>query len=39
MLTCLDAMGFELAGGLIVDCAVGDGYQAERGDAGPAGAR
>ena len=33
MLTWLDAMGFELAGNLIVDCAVGDGYQAERGDA------
>jgi ribosomal protein S18 acetylase RimI-like enzyme len=33
MLTWLDAMGFDLAGNLIVDCAVGDGYQAERGDA------
>ena len=33
MLTWLDAMGFELAGSLIVDCAVGEGYQAERGDA------
>jgi len=33
MLTWLDAMGFDLAGSLIVDCAVGDGYQAERGDA------
>ena len=33
MLTWLDAMDFELAGGLILDCAVGDGYQAERGDA------
>ena len=33
MLTWLDAMGFELAQNLIVDCAVGDGFQAERGDA------
>ncbi len=33
MLTWLDAMGFGLASTLIIDCAVGDGYQAERGDA------
>ena len=33
MLHWLDAMGFTLAPNLVVDCAVGDGYQAERDDA------
>jgi ribosomal protein S18 acetylase RimI-like enzyme len=33
MLRWLDAMGFALAPNQVVDCAVGDGYQAERGDA------
>jgi ribosomal protein S18 acetylase RimI-like enzyme len=33
MLRWLDAMGFVLAPDQIVDCAVGDGYQAARGDA------
>jgi ribosomal protein S18 acetylase RimI-like enzyme len=33
MLTWLDAMEFDLAPNLIVDCAVDDGYQTERGDA------
>jgi ribosomal protein S18 acetylase RimI-like enzyme len=33
MLRWLHAMGFQLAPDRVVDCAVGDGYQAERGDA------
>ncbi|MGL6108835.1 MAG: GNAT family N-acetyltransferase [Rubrivivax sp.] len=33
MLPWLHAMGFELAPDQVVECAVGDGYQAERGDA------
>jgi ribosomal protein S18 acetylase RimI-like enzyme len=33
MLQWLDAMGFTLAPDRVVECAVGDGYQAERGDA------
>jgi predicted N-acetyltransferase YhbS len=33
MLAWLEAMGFTLAPDRIVDCAVGEGYQAERGDA------
>lgn len=33
MLGWLDAVGFQLAPNQVVDCAVGEGYQAERGDA------
>jgi ribosomal protein S18 acetylase RimI-like enzyme len=33
MLRWLHAMGFELASDRVLDCVVGDGYQAERGDA------
>ncbi len=33
MMAWLDAMGFELAPDLVVECSVGEGYQAERNDA------
>jgi ribosomal protein S18 acetylase RimI-like enzyme len=33
MLGWLDAMGFELAPDLVVECSIGEGYQAERNDA------
>jgi len=33
MMAWLEAMGFALAPNQVVDCAVGEGYQAERGDA------
>jgi ribosomal protein S18 acetylase RimI-like enzyme len=33
MVSWLEAMGFTLAANQVVDCPVGDGYQAERGDA------